>query len=61
MQNGHHFWGEEIFLKIAKSSLVMWVFHHMTKAPDYGFLGVGLKNLLSPRHSVRVGSCRLGP
>ena len=37
----------------------MWVFHHTTKAPDLGFLGVGFKNLLSPRHPVRVGCGRL--
>ena len=33
-QNGRHFWGGEIFLKIAKSTFLMWVFHHTTKAPD---------------------------
>ena len=40
---------------------LMWVFHHTTKAPDEGFLGVGLKYLLSPRLSVRVGCGRMRP
>ena len=39
----------------------MWVCHHTTNAPDLGFWGVSLKYLLSPRPSVRVGCCRLGP
>ena len=40
---------------------LMWVFHHTTNAPDKGFWGVGLKYLLSPRPSVRIGCCLLGP
>ena len=39
----------------------MWVFHHTTKAPDYGIFGVGLKNMLSPRRPVRGGCGRLRP
>ena len=42
-------------------SHVMWVFHHTTKAPDYGFWGFGCKHLLSPRRPVRVGCGRLRP
>ena len=37
IQNGRHFWGffgGENFLKIAKITFLMWVFHHTTKAPD---------------------------
>ena len=40
---------------------LMWVFHHTTKLPDEGLFVVGLKNLLSLRRSIWIGSCRLGP